>query len=172
LPGNLAIGGTGATAQRDIEVNSAGDFAYMTVGDGNQAEDASTHRRGYNLAVLDAASGRLLRKAAFDTAANEYEAAEMARFLEQVPAGQVVVAAMQGDGARHLTDAAVAALHSIGSGVDPRQDMARSHALVGVKGAPAGSAAEVWEKGPAYLRLGRNADTRTLAAALSRLSLE
>ncbi|MGQ9516144.1 MAG: interleukin-like EMT inducer domain-containing protein [Anaerolineae bacterium] len=170
LPAQRAIGTTGVETPVDIEVNSAGeaagDFAYITIEDGRPPVDGSTHRRGYNFAVLDPRTGRLVQKAAFDTAANAYEAQKMAEFLADVPAGYIVVGAVRGRGADYLTDEAVQALWSIGSGVDPRQEPARSHAIIGVKGAPAGSAAEVWQANQSWLRLGSNPDARTLAAAL------
>ena len=50
--------------------------------------------------------------------------------------------------------------------------MSRSHALIGVKGSPAGSAAETWEAGQSWLRLGRNPDGRTLTAALTGVRLK
>lgn len=176
LPAERAIGSTGVDTPRDVEVNSAGttagDFAYITIGNAKDAEDGSTHRRGYNIVTLDPRTDQIDEKAAFDTAANEYEAAAMGDFLNAIPDGYIVIAAMQGDGARYLTDAAVAALHSVGSGIDPRQDVNRSHALVSVKGTPAGSAAEVWEVGQSWLRLGSNPDDRTLAAAIDFLSVK
>jgi len=174
LPAQSAIGSTGVATPLDVEVNSSDSFAYITIGSGAGADrvDGALGRRGYNLAVLDPRTGAVLQRAAFDTAANEFEAAGMAEFLAGVPAGRIVVAAMQGDGARYLTDAAVAGLRNIGSGIDPRQELERSHALIGVKGAPAGSAAEVWQAGGAWLRLGRNSDDRRLAAALDAISLK
>ncbi len=170
LPAQRAIGTTGVETPVDIEVHSAdeaaGDFAYITIGDERQKVDGSTHRRGYNFAVLEPRTGRLVQKAAFDTAASAYEAQKMAEFLADVPAGYIVVGAVRGRGADRLTDEAVQALRSIGSGVDPRQQPAWSHALIGVKGAPAGSASEVWQAGQSWLRVGSNPDARTLSAAL------
>jgi hypothetical protein len=41
-----------------------------------------------------------------------------------------------------------------------------------VKGATASTAAEVWLAGSSWLRIGRNPDSRTLAAAVASVSLE
>lgn len=177
LPGNREIGSTGTDVPQDIEVNSAGldagDFAYITIGtNARDAEDGSTHRRGYNLAVLDPETGEITGRAAFDTAANEYEAQAMAEFLSDLPDGVIVIAAMRGDGARYLTDKAVDGLHAIGSAIDPRQDPSRSHALVGIKGSVRGSASEVWEVGQSWLRVGGNPDSRSLAAAVGSVQLK
>jgi len=46
LPANLAIGQTGVEPPLDLEVNSGSDFAFITVGFGQEAIDASAHRRG------------------------------------------------------------------------------------------------------------------------------
>lgn len=168
LPGNGAIGQTGVQAPVAIEVNSGGpaDFAYISLGEN---QDGSVHRPGYNVAVIHPRSGRLLDRRGFDTTptGSESEAAALADFLAGVPDGQIVVVAMQGDGAAHLTDAAVDALRSIGGQADLREGSSRSHAIVGVKGAAAGSALEATGPGNGWLRVAP--DRRTLGIAIGRL---
>ncbi|MGQ9584184.1 MAG: interleukin-like EMT inducer domain-containing protein [Anaerolineae bacterium] len=176
LPPQRAIGTTGVQTPVDIEVHSAGAeggrFAYVTVGHGRDEADASAHRRGYNVAVLDPHTGQLLEKRGFDTWANPYEAEALARFLAEISEGQIVIAAVQEDGARHLTEEAVQALWSIGAAEDPRGREGQAHAIIGVKGAARGTALEQAGGPSAYLRLGRNPDDRTLAAAFDWVRLE
>ncbi len=167
-PADLTIGTTGVAVPVDIEVNSSKDFAYITVG----KDDASAHRRGYNIAVIDENDGHVIDQRGFDTWANHYEAQRMAEYIAAVPDGRIVVAAMQGDGALNLTDDAVQALHSIGARQDSRQAAQHSHALIGVKGAAAGAAAEVAVEGNSYIRIGRHPDARPRAAAVSRIDLQ
>ena len=173
LPADLSIGGTGVRAPVDVEVDAAPDHAYISVYDeAGRKTDASAGRRGYNLAVLDPRSGRLLAKRGFDTWANEYEAQRLADFVASIPSGRIVIAATRGDASLHLTEAAVQALASLGAAVDLRGQAGRSHALIGVKGAPPGTALESSEEGNSYLRIGRNPDRRTLAAAVDWLAVE
>ena len=172
LPGNFAIGSTGVTSPLEISVNSAGlpagDFAYITV----EGEDASTHRRGYNLAVIDPQSGAVVEQAGFDTWANEFESQALAEFVAEIPEGYIVAVAVKDDGAAHLTEAAVRALLTLGAQIDLRGTEHLSHAIIGVKGAPPGAALEASGEGNSYLHVGRNPDDRSLSVALDHVEFE
>lgn len=172
LGGDAAIGQTGVQAPVDIEIHAAADFAYITLeDDAGTRVDASAGRRGYNVALVDPRNGRLLAKRGFDTAANAYEADRLAAFVEDAPPGTIVVAATRGPAAAYLTDRAWAALQKVGASRDPRQTPNAAHALIGVQGAPPGSAAEVTQPDSAYLRVGRLPDRRELAAAVDWVRL-
>ena len=174
LPGSGAIGATGIAAPVAIEVNSGGpeDFAFITIGDGPDAQDGSAHRPGYNLAVIDTESGELLEYRGFDTtpSGNQAEAAALADFIAGVPQGQIVVVALQGDGAVHLTDEAVAALRAVGGQADLRDASGWSQAIIGVKGAEPGTALEAAGPGNAWLRVAP--DRRTLSIAVDTVLWE
>jgi len=168
LPGKREIGSTGVRTPVDIEVTSggpaAGNLAYITV----DGRDASAHREGYNVAVVDPERGEVRSFRGFDTTANQYESDRLARYLEAIPAGQIVIIAARGDAGRHLTGRARAALARLGARRMPAADGPQSYAVIGVQGAAPGSAAESAPvSGTAYLRLGRNPDQRTLAAAFA-----
>jgi hypothetical protein len=163
LPAQTAIGATGAFVPVDIEINSAADFSFVTVGFGDEAVDASSHRRGFNLAVLDPSSGQVLDMRGFDTAANEYEAQALADYIATVPAGRLVIVSSQGtDAAAFLTEG-FAALG--GSPAIPTVP----YSLIGIKGAAPGTAQEA--TGEAYLRLGASPDTRALSAAVDWIEI-
>jgi hypothetical protein len=171
LPADFGIGNSGVTSPVEITVNSAGlnagDFAYITV----DGQDASTHRRGYNLAVIDPQTGAVVRQAGFDTWANEYESSDLAEFITDIPGGYVVALAVKDDGAASLTEGAVQALRSLGAEIDLRGTEHLSHALIGVKGAAPGTALEASGEGNSYLHVGRNPDDRTLSVALDYVHL-
>jgi hypothetical protein len=174
LPGQAMIGATGVQAPVDIEINSGGevqDFAFITITSPDGATtDASAGRRGYNLAAIDPKSGALLDMQGFDTTANSFEADRMAQFIEGLPDDVIVLGAARGEAGTALNDRAVQALASLGSTVDLRATPGSGHALIGVKGAAPGAAAE--ETGPdgAFLRLA--ADRRTLSGAVDWVRLE
>lgn len=174
LPGQGMIGATGVQLPVDVEINSGGaaqDLAYITVTDADgKTEDASAGRRGYNLTAIDPRNGRILHKRGFDTAANTFEADRLADFVDGLPDGVIVLAAARGDAGAHLTERAVAALATLGSAVDLRATPSYGHALVGVKGAAPGAAAEATGADGAYLRIA--ADRRPLAVAVDRVRLE
>jgi len=167
LPANRAIGTTGLTTPVDLELNSGPDFAFMTVGFGEEAVDASAHRRGVNLAVVDPESGQVLDSRGFDTAANEFEAAALADFIAGLPDGQLVLLATQGpDATAFLTPGAQAALQTISLPVDIPPP---PFSAAGVKGTAPGAAALASGEGAAYLRLGASPDNRPLAVAVDKV---
>jgi hypothetical protein len=159
------IGGTGVVSPVNIDVH-AFDEAYISVfaADGSETK-ASAGRRGYNVSVLDRRTGAVLQTRGFDTAANTYESGALASYLASIPRGRIVAVATKGDAAANLTPAAIDALAGLGSRVQSPADLAgSSHALIGVQGAPPGTAAEEIKPGDAFVRVA--GDFRTLAAAL------
>ncbi len=164
LPADTAIGGAGVNAPLDIEINSHADFSFITVGFGAGAADASAHRRGFNVAVLNPQSGQVLDKKGFDTAANPYEAEALRKYIAQIPAGQIVLVSSKGADAAAFLSEGFAALG--GSKDLPGVP----YSLIGVKGAAEGSALERF--GEAYLRLGKNQDTRPLSAAVDWVEIQ
>ncbi|MCL7454550.1 MAG: hypothetical protein M8467_16045 [Anaerolineae bacterium] len=171
LPGSGAIGSTGVQAPVAIEVNSGGPagFAYITVEGEAGNEDGSLHSHGYNVAIIDARTGRLLQRQGFDTTSggSQAQAAALVAFMDAIPAGRIVAVAMQGDGDANLTAEAVAALHAIGGEADPRGSDGWSHAIIGVKGAAPGTALEA--AGPENGWVRAAPDRRTLAVAVDSL---
>jgi hypothetical protein len=169
LPVNRAIGQTGVETPVDVEINSGGEFAFMTVGFGEVAVDASAHRRGVNVAVVQPESGEVLAHKGFDTAANEFEAVAFAEFIAGVAEGDIVLIATQGlDATAFFNDATASALDSIGLSADT---LTPPFSAIGVKGAAPGTALTALGEGTAYLRLGANPDTRNLAAAVDRVTI-
>jgi hypothetical protein len=171
---NGAIGETGFQAPVTIEANSGGpeNFAYIAIGEGDDAEDASMHQPGYNVAVIHPKSGKLLDQQVFDTTptGSESQAAALARFIATVPNGRIVVVAMQGEGEFHLTGEAVSAFGQIGGQADLQGTSGWSHAIIGVKGAAPGTAIELAGSGDAWLTV--VPDWRTLAIAVDSILWE
>jgi hypothetical protein len=174
LPGSGAIGTTGVQTPTTIEVSSdsPADIAFITIGTGADAEDGSVHRPGYNVAVVDALSGKLLERQGFDTtpAGSPAESVALTNFLNGVPQGQIVAVALQGDGSAHLGTDAVAALQSIGAQTDLRETSGWSLAVIGVKGATPGAALEAAGPEGGWLRVAP--DRRTLGIAVDTIRWE
>ncbi|MFC2015323.1 interleukin-like EMT inducer domain-containing protein [Chloroflexota bacterium] len=170
LPGDGMVGSTGLRTPIAIEVNSGGPdgFAYITLGD---SEDGSLHHSGYNLAFVHPETGKIVDRRGFDTTADGdvSESASLSAYISDVPDGQIIVVALQGEGATHLTDDAVSAFRSIGGLADPRE-IGGPHAIIGVKGAAPGSALESIGTGNGWLRVAP--DERTLAVAVDTIQWE
>ena len=169
LPGNKAVGNTGIETPIDLEVNSGESFAFITTGFGETATDASAHRRGVNVAVIHPQSGEVIEFKGFDTAANEFEAAALSRFIAEISEGYIVVVATQGlDATAFFDENTLVALQSIGLTSD---GLRSPFSAIGVKGAPTGMALQATGEGTAYLRLGDIPDIRPLAAAVDKVTI-
>ncbi|MDM8518491.1 interleukin-like EMT inducer domain-containing protein [Anaerolineales bacterium HSG6] len=164
IPTDTIIGQTEHGVPTDIEANSGANFAFITLGFGDGAVDASAHRRGINVAVLDPHTGDLLHKQGFDTAANQYEAAALADFISQLPPDQIIIIASQGmDATAFFDETTWSALQRIGLNPDGLQP---PFSAIGLTDAPPNTAQQASGEGTAYMRLGRLPDTRNLAAAV------
>ncbi len=147
------IGTTGSRSPVDVRVRSGGqpwgDRASIEV---NGVERAAG-RRGYNLVAIDP-GGELRDTAVFDTFSQPEAPARLAGWVAALPAGTVVAGAVKDEASGRLTDAAVRALELLGVGGDLRGRFRESHAFVGVKGAPAGTALEALGPRPVELIVG------------------
>ncbi len=162
------IGQTGIEAPVNLVVQSAGqevgDLGLIYV----NGQDVSPNERGYNVAVIHPITGAVEQVAAFDTHLDEEAGQALATFLADVPAGYLVAVAAADEASRLLSPAAVEALHTIGASGDLRDHFRWGHAIIGVKGAPPGSALEAldWMR-PVTLVVGEGATEPRLAAAFS-----
>ncbi len=167
LGGDRLIGSTGVELPIDADLKAFADGAFMALFDEEGGQrDASAGRQGVNVTVLDGQSGAVLDSIGFDTAANSFESEKLAAFIAGIPDGAPVLVATRGDAAAFLTDDGIAALNSLGGDVTLENLRGNYLALVGVKGAALGSAAQVIDPFEAFLRVSLNQDRRTLAGAV------
>lgn len=154
-PETRDIGGTGVRAPANITVRSAGkdvgDFGHIFI----DGVDYSPNQRGYNLVVIDPTTGDVLQRASFDTHLDPSASARLTAFVRDLPAGIIVAVAAMDEASLNLGEDAVHALWELGLSGNLRGCFRWSHAAVGVKGAPAGTAAEVLsETWPATVAVG------------------
>lgn len=101
--------------------------------------------RGYNVAVVNQFSGEVEAFAAFDIGAFEGgvpDTAALAQFLEGIPAGRWVLAAISDEAATNKTERINQAFESIGSASIRSVTFRASWAIIGRKGAAIGSVLE------------------------------
>jgi hypothetical protein len=136
--------------------------------DGRQV---SPSERGYNVVVLDPKTGAIQDAVAFDTHLDAAASQALADYIRQVPVGQIVAVAAADEASRLLGQEAVDALQSIGAIGDLRGKFRWGHAIIGVRGAPPGSALETaeWLR-PAAVCVGEGATEPHLAAAFGRIT--
>ena len=141
--GRADLSALGAELAPDVAllVQSAGEevgsFAHIYV----NGVDVALNRRGYNLAALDSV-GQVLDSANFDTFADTAQSAALIAWVEQWPAGTLIAGAAADEASFRLQPDAAAALAQIGVRTDLRDYFRWSHAFIGVKGAPPGTAIE------------------------------
>jgi hypothetical protein len=165
------IGQTGVESPVNLVVQSAGqevgDFGHIYI----NGRDVSPGERGYNVAVVHPQTGRLERVAAFDTHLDEGASQALADFLGDVAPGRIVAVAAADEASRLLGQEAVDALRGIGAAQVLRDKFRWGHAIIGVQGAPTGTAAEAvdWMR-PVTVTSGEGATEPDLAAAFGTIT--
>jgi hypothetical protein len=165
------IGQTVVTSPVNLVVDSAGnevgDFGHIYV----NGHDLSPNERGYNVVVVHPLTGVVEAVAAFDTHLSGAASQAMAEFLREVPPGHVVAVAAADEVSQNLGEEAVEALRGIGATGDLRAKFRWGHAIIGIQGAPPGSAAEAsdWMY-PVVVTAGDGATEPYLAAALATIT--
>ncbi|MCB0105455.1 MAG: hypothetical protein KDE53_06090, partial [Caldilineaceae bacterium] len=166
------IGGTGAAVAADLFARSAGsdvgNFAQIL----RNGEPVMPTARGYNLAAFDPA-GALLATATFDTHLTATSGAALAAWVAALPAGSVVAGAVMDEASNALDDGAVQALAALGVATDLRGRFRWSHAFIGVKGAPPGSAIEQLSLlQPATVAVGVAVDAPTIYLGIRKVDYQ
>ncbi|MGE5262556.1 MAG: interleukin-like EMT inducer domain-containing protein [Acidobacteriota bacterium] len=175
MPANFGIGATGATSPVDIVVNAGQPAADSVEALGSirvNGREESLLGRGYNVVIVDPRSGRVVDRRVFNTADDRSQSRNLTDLIAEIPNGYIVAVASQEQVAASLGDKTVAALRSLGAQVDIRQTPNRSHALIGVKGSAPGTAVEQSNEGASFISVGHVTDERTLAAAVSEITIE
>jgi hypothetical protein len=173
--GSRHIGRTGETAPVHITVQSAGydlggfDLGHIYV----HGEDVSPNQRGYNLAVIEPGTGRVEEVATFDTHGDPDASAALASFVEGLPTGRIVAAAVADEGSRLLGEEAAVALQRLGASGHLLDRFRWGHAFIGVVDAPPGTAVEAvgWLR-PISLSVGDGLTAPGVAAALASIRVE
>lgn len=171
LPIDRTIGATGVRAPVDLRVESAGLLAGNVARIVVDGRSVARDRRGYNLVALEPTSGRIVLSASYDTFADSNASARLAQAIADLPVGTIVALAVKDDASAKLGEDAVAALRTLGMTTDLRGGFRLSHAAIGVKGAPPGTAIEARGEEAVRLVVGRSSDDRTLGVAVERVSL-
>lgn len=167
LPAHFEIGGTGVTSPVDITVTSTPEFGSIKV---NEVE-VSPLRRGYNLAVIDPQTGRVLDAKNFDTGGTSIlESRALREFISKIPDGMIVVGAAQEDATAMLGESAAAAIQSLGLETNLRGHDGHTHAFIAVKGKPNGL--EQTGEGASAVSVGHALDNRPLSIAVEWLRVE
>jgi hypothetical protein len=169
LDARYRIGRTGVRAPGDLRVMSAGE-PYGKTGriELNGVAQGPAMRRGYNLVTFDGA-GEVLESATFDTYRGAEAGPAMATWIARIPVGTVVAGAVMDEASYGLTEPVIAALRTIGVAGDIRGHYRDSHAFIGVKGAPPGSALEALGSRQVVVSVGRVERTES---DLGRIGLE
>jgi hypothetical protein len=136
------VGRTGVVSPVDIAVVSGGHL------EGNFAEvwvdekKVSDGYRGLNVAVVDPRSGRVRGARGFDTVWRAGEWMELAGYLAHFPRGSLVALGARDNVSKFWSRGGARAMALLGAHVDLSKADRAGYAVIGVLGAPAGSALE------------------------------
>ncbi len=153
-----------------------GDFAHVYV----NGRDVLPDRMGYNVVAFDPATGEVTAVAAFDPVNTPEDSRALAAFIGALPPGTPVAVAANDTvdlppefGGPRLGAEAVEALRALGATGDLRGTFRWSHALLGVKGAPPGTALEdLSAVRPARVWLGEPFTSPAVAAGFAWFQVE
>jgi hypothetical protein len=169
--GDYAVGETGTVSPVDISVTGAGylagGFAQVYVA----GRGVVSPTRGYHLVSVNPLSGQVERVGWFDTFADAAESERLARFVDELPSGQIVAGAASDEVSLRMKDQGLEALRRLG--VSARPGFRDGHAFVGVKGASPGQAVEQTDRRlPANVWVGKNVAAAQVTVALGEVSFE
>ena len=173
LGGDRQIGATGVQLPVDADLKAFADGGFIALFDDATGEqsDGSAGRRGVNVTVLDPRTGAVRAKEGFDTTASAEESERLAAALAGIDAGAPVLVVSYGDAWQELSVEAVEQLRTLGADVSQESLQDNYFAIVGVKGAAPGAAAQTVDPADAFLRISLNRDRRPLAAAVDWVSV-
>ncbi|KAF9173211.1 hypothetical protein BGX21_004454 [Mortierella sp. AD011] len=116
----------------------SGNFSKILINESTM----SVSSRGINLVVIDPVQGVLIESVSFDTHISEDESDDLARLVDWLHPGLIVVCSCKDDCFEHLTNSARLALKQLGSGLVNDLKYRDSWCMIGEKGIEAGKAAE------------------------------
>ena len=144
-----------------------GDFAHIYVA----GHEIGLNERGYNLVAFPPDHAPVA--VAFDTHLDPSASPRMAEFVANLPDGTLVAAAVADEASMNLSAEAVAALQTLGATGDLRGKFRWSHAVIGVKGDPPGTALEALDGlRPVTLSLGPAITAPSVAGGVAWLRFE
>ncbi len=154
-PALYMIGTSGVQSPVALSVLAGGPIRYSAViVDG---VTVTPKQRGIVIAMIDPQNGTVLKAGGFDTYQSAAEADRLVSMIEAAPNGTIVALATYDEGLAKIGPAAQAAIGGLGGQINLANQVGAAYALIGVKGAPAGSALEALDRVPVMLDLGPGA---------------
>ena len=134
------IGDTGINSPVDISIISGGIDSYGGILiDG---ESVTEERRGLHVVVLDPESGELMGVEVFDIFRFDRDSAKFAHMIDQIEEGNIVILAIYDEATLRMDEDGRAAIRKLGGVETLENKFGYAYGLVGIKGAPEGSAIE------------------------------
>jgi len=130
-------------------INAVSPNALLVVDGKNHFEDKSGEAAGYCVTVADPLTGEIEDAQTFNLMDGLLDPdreihQRLVDFIQDIPEGKIVFAAVKDNAADSLLPAGLSALRAIGASLDARGRFRLAHAIIGRKGAPIGSALEVF----------------------------
>ncbi|KAG0271768.1 hypothetical protein BGZ95_000371 [Linnemannia exigua] len=142
MSGRRPLNSGGSAAEVNIKVQSggyhSGSFSKILINESTM----SVSSRGINMVAIDPVQGVLIESVSFDTHISEDESDDLARLVDWLQPGMIVICSAKDDCFEHLTSAARLALKQLGSELIGDLKYRDSWCMIGEKGAEPGTAIE------------------------------
>lgn len=131
-------------------INAVSPNAFLIVDGKNHFADFKENPPGYYFAVADSLTGEIEDAQVFDLMKGIKDTENFAihkrmlKFIHDIPDGKIVFAAVKDNAANCLMTMGISALREIGASLDIRSGYRLAQAIIGRKGAPIGSALEIF----------------------------
>ncbi|KAI8602494.1 glycosyl hydrolases family 15-domain-containing protein [Dissophora ornata] len=135
---NMSAGSTTLTIKVQSGGYHSGNFSKILINESTM----SVSSRGINVVAIDPVQGVLIESVSFDTHISEDESDDLARLVDWLHPGMIVICSGKDDSFEHLTTAARLALKQLGSGKINDIKYRDSWCMIGEKGIEAGKAVE------------------------------
>ncbi|KAG0245559.1 glycosyl hydrolases family 15-domain-containing protein [Mortierella sp. GBAus27b] len=135
---NMSQGSNTITIKVQSGGYHSGSFSKILINESTM----SVSSRGINVVVIDPLQGVLIESVSFDTHISEDESDDLARLVDWLQPGMIVICSAKDDCVEHLTTAAQLALKQLGSELVTDLKYRDSWCMIGEKGAEPGTAIE------------------------------
>ncbi|KAF9352695.1 hypothetical protein BGX34_012021 [Mortierella sp. NVP85] len=135
---NMGQGSNTVTIKVQSGGYHSGSFSKISINESTM----SVSSRGINMVVIDPLQGVVIESVSFDTHISEDESDDLARLVDWLQPGMIVICSVKDDCYEHLTTAARLALKQLGSEQLADLKYRDSWCMIGEKGAEPGTAIE------------------------------
>lgn len=145
---NGFIGRTGIRSPADVIIRSAGflvgNYGLILI----NGKNVSQNKKGYNIIVLNSATGEVETSENFNTSESKFEVERLMHFISSIEKNKIVCVSVCDEASGHLSSEYGKIFQRIGAKDNLHGKVRWGHGVIGVKGATSGEAIEAISEKP------------------------